>query len=97
MTTVLDRNVAVKVIGASGQISLGKEYAGKQVLIEEKEPGVWLVRTAVIIPENEMWLHGPQGSRDLQDAMEWAQQNPARESHLDDLVKKATHGNRRKR
>ncbi len=46
MTTVLDRNVAVKVIGASGQISLGKEYAGKQVLIEEKEPGVWLVRTA---------------------------------------------------
>jgi hypothetical protein len=33
----------VKVIGTNGQISLGKQFAGRQVLVEEREPGVWLV------------------------------------------------------
>ena len=30
----------VKMIGANGQISLGKKYAGRQVLVEEHAPGV---------------------------------------------------------
>jgi len=44
----------VKVIGANGQISLGKKYAGRQVLVEQSEPGVWIVRTATVIPEGEV-------------------------------------------
>ncbi|MGH8610437.1 MAG: DUF2080 family transposase-associated protein, partial [Gammaproteobacteria bacterium] len=30
----------VKTVGNSGQISLGKEYAGRTVLMDEIEPGV---------------------------------------------------------
>lgn len=37
-------HIRVKITGANGQISLGKRYAGRQVLIEEQEPGVWLAR-----------------------------------------------------
>ena len=40
----------VKVVGTNGQISLGKQYAGRHVLVEESEPGVWTVRTATVIP-----------------------------------------------
>lgn len=47
----------VKTVGASGQISLGKKYAGRTVLIEETEEGVWVVKTAQTIPDNELWLH----------------------------------------
>ena len=43
----------VKVIAANGQISLGKQFAGRQVLVEEHETGVWLIRTATVIPDNE--------------------------------------------
>ena len=43
----------VKVIGANGQISLGKQFAGRQVLVEEQETGVWLIRTAIVMPDNE--------------------------------------------
>lgn len=39
---------AVKVIGANGQISLGQHFAGRQVLVEEQETGVWLIRTATV-------------------------------------------------
>lgn len=74
---------SVKVVGANGQISLGKEYSGRQVLVEEREPGVWMVRTALVIPENEMWLHQPQVNQDLQRALTYAQNNPPKTT--DDL------------
>jgi hypothetical protein len=63
---------SVKIIGANGQISLGKQYAGRQVLIEEQEPGVWLVRTATVVPDNERWLHEPQSAADLKAALDWS-------------------------
>lgn len=63
---------AVKIVGANGQISLGKQFAGRQVLVEEREPGVWMVRTATVIPDNERWLHEPQAAADLQKALAWA-------------------------
>lgn len=79
----LEIKTSVKVIGANGQISLGKEFAGRQVLVEEREPGVWMVRTALVIPENEMWLHQPQMSQDLKRALAYAQSNPPQA--VDDL------------
>ena len=30
----------VKVVGANGQISLGKQYAGRQVLVENERTGM---------------------------------------------------------
>lgn len=76
----------VKVIGANGQISLGKQFAGRQVLVEEQETGVWLIRTATVIPDNERWLHGAQGASDLSRALEWSKQHPASDAQTDALL-----------
>ena len=92
----LGTKTSVKVVGSNGQISLGKEYAGRQVLVEEREPGVWLVRTARVVPENEAWLHEPKASEDLQRALQWAQRNPPKESDLDATLRKLEHGGRSK-
>jgi hypothetical protein len=81
-------STSVKVIGANGQISLGKQFAGRQVLVEEQEPGVWLVRTATVIPDNERWLHLPQSARDLNRALEWAQANRPGDADLDTTLEK---------
>lgn len=67
----------LKVIGANGQISLGKQFAGRQVLVEEQEPGVWLVRTATVIPDNERWLLQPATAHAIEEALNWAMENPA--------------------
>jgi len=88
----LDIKTSVKVVGSNGQISLGKEFAGRQVLIEEREPGVWLVRTALVIPENELWLHQPKANEDLQRALLWAQSNPPTEADPDAIIRKLEHG-----
>jgi hypothetical protein len=79
---------SVKVIGANGQISLGKQYAGRQVLVEEQETGVWLIRTATVIPDNERWLHQPQAAADLQNALSWAQANPPDDADVDSILGK---------
>jgi len=77
--------VGVKVIGANGQISLGKQFAGRQVLVEEHEPGVWLIRTATVIPDNERWLLQPRAANDLEKALAWAQANAPADSDVDQL------------
>lgn len=83
---------SVKVVGANGQISLGKQFAGRQVLVEEREPGVWMVRTATVIPDNERWLHEPQAAADLGSALVWAAANPATDNNTDALMKRLSDG-----
>ena len=78
----------VKVIGSNGQISLGKQFAGRQVLVYEEEPGVWLIRTATVIPDNERWLHQQAAASDLTKALSWAQSNPPADSDVDQLAAK---------
>ena len=84
--TTLAALPSVKVIGANGQISLGKQFAGRQVLVEEQEPGVWLVRTATVIPDNERWLHEPQAAADLARALDWAKANTPRDTDVDAVI-----------
>jgi hypothetical protein len=76
----------VKVVGANGQISLGKQFAGRQVLVEEKETGVWLIRTATVIPDNERWLHETQAASEMARALEWSKQHPASDVQTDALL-----------
>jgi hypothetical protein len=82
----------VKVVGSNGQISLGKQFAGRQVLIEEQEIGVWLIRTATVIPDNERWLHESHAAADLSHAMTWSKQNPATDSEIDAILVAAAQG-----
>ncbi len=79
----------VKVIGANGQISLGKQFAGRQVLVEEQEVGVWLIRTATVIPDNERWLHEPKSASDLTRAVAWSQKHPPTDAQTDTLLSTA--------
>ena len=80
--------VEIKTIGSSGQISLGKEYAGRTVMVEEIESGVWMVRTARVIPDNELWLHSPDVRENLDKALEWSAQSPRAEADLKSLARK---------
>ena len=86
----LAKGPSIKMIGANGQISIGKQFAGRQVLVEEQEPGVWLVRTASIIPDNEHWLHGLQAASDLTRALNWAKTTPPNDANTDSVMEQLT-------
>lgn len=92
MSATISHPVSVKIVGANGQISLGKQFAGRQVLVEEQEAGVWLVRTATVVPDNERWLHAAAPAADLRNALAWAAQNPPSEVALDKTLAHLAHG-----
>lgn len=86
--------MSIKTIGRSGQVSLGKKYAGRTVLIEEVEEGVWTLKLGEFIPDNERWLHEPDVKARLDRAMEWAANTPPADSDLDELEERLNRGSR---
>ena len=75
----------IKIIGSSGQISLGKKFAGRHVLVEEIESGVWIVKLGRFVPESEHWLFSDAVKDDLDEAINWAEQTPPQSSNLNEL------------
>jgi hypothetical protein len=74
--------VEIKTIGSSGQISLGKQHAGRIVTVEEIDAGIWLVKAARVIPESEVWLLEPRVRDALDRAIDWAEKHPPKASGL---------------
>jgi hypothetical protein len=67
---------SIKVIGNNGQLSLGKEFAGKTVLIEQVDPGTWVIKAGVFIPDSEKWLYKNGNLEKLERALKWAETHP---------------------
>jgi hypothetical protein len=80
--------VEVKTIGASGQISLGKENAGRMVTVEQVEEGVWIVKAGQFVPDNERWLHTPEMKGKLSRAIAWAGKTPPKDTDLNEMEKR---------
>lgn len=78
----------VKTVGKSGQIALGKQYAGKHVLVDQLEPGVWLLKLGDFIPANEQWLHRPEAKAKLDQAIAWAETHSPANTNLDELERR---------
>lgn len=79
---------SIKTIGSSGQISMGKEYAGRPVLIEEIEEGVWLIKTAKVIPDSEIWMHEEPVKSRINRAIKHAEKHKPEQTDLELLSAK---------
>src|SRR5574340_16382 len=78
----------IKVVGKSGQISLGKRYAGKTLELERLEDGTLLLRAVAMVPESQLWtLQEPDRSRIVR-GLDWAARTPPRGSDPDSLLKR---------
>ena len=75
----------IKTVGKSGQIALGKEYAGRSVLIDELEPGVWIIKLGQFIPDSERWLYEAQVQQEVAEAIAWAERHPPRPTDIEAL------------
>ena len=83
---------ALKTVGKSGQISVGKALAGMEFIMEELPGGDIMLKRAVVVPMNERWLHESAMKKKLARADEWMRQNPPRETNLGELGSKLTSG-----
>ena len=87
----------IKVVGKSGQISLGKRYAGKTLELQRLDDGSLLLRAVAMVPESQLWtLEEPHRSR-IQTGLAWAAQTAPRESDPDSLLRRKGKGRSRPR
>ncbi|MDR3390955.1 MAG: hypothetical protein P4L77_04390 [Sulfuriferula sp.] len=75
----------LKIVGKSGQISLGKALAGMGFVVETLPGGDILLKHSVVVPVNERWLHEPAMKAKLTRADEWMRNNPASETSLEEI------------
>lgn len=87
---VPDDGAEIKVVGKSGQISLGKRYAGKTLRLERHTDGSVLLTAVAMVPESQLWtLEEPHRAR-IERGLTWAAETPPRETDIDALLKRRT-------
>ena len=80
----------IKSVGKSGQISLGKRFAGKTFCVRHQPDGSLLLTAVAMVPERQLWtLREPDRGAIIQ-GMTWAASAPPAETDLDDLLAKAS-------
>jgi len=78
----------IKVVGKSGQISLGKSYAGKTLRLQLREDGSILITAVALVPESQLWtLAEPDRSR-ISRGLAWAAETAPAETDIDVLLKR---------
>ncbi|MHB1678606.1 MAG: hypothetical protein ACYCSS_13935 [Sulfuriferula sp.] len=75
----------LKIVGKSGQISVGKALAGMGFVMETLPGGDILLKHSVVVPVNDCWLYEPVMKGKLAQADDWMRDNPATESSLEEI------------
>ncbi len=80
--------ITLKQVGTSGQITLGKKYAGKTIqMVEDEREGKITLLLGRFIPEHEKWLHEEPMKSKLERAIRYMETHPPKETKLKDLKK----------
>ena len=66
----------LKMVGNSGQLSLGKKYAGRYFKVEHQPDGAVLLRPMTLVPSTEAWAHEPAMLDQLRSGEAWAKRTP---------------------
>lgn len=86
----------VKIIGINGQVSLGKEFAGKMVLIDQVDEGTWIIKSGEFVPDSEKWLYQSDHLSKLDKALKWAEKNKPTDN-FEKLASKVEHAKNKNR
>lgn len=80
----------IRTVGANGQISIGKKRAGVQMQVFEQDEDTIILKSVVVIPKNEMWLHRGDNLAKINKSIEWIESNPRRDN-FDEIIEKLDH------
>lgn len=89
--------IEIKTVGRSGQISLGKTYAGRLLRLERQADGGILLTPVAVVPESQLWTFNEPHRAAIERGMAWAAKNPPAETDLEALGQRALTPSRRRR
>ena len=87
----------IKVIGSNGQISLGKESAGKTALVDQPDRWTWVIKIGQFVPDSERWLYAnSEELTQLNSALHWAEKHEPVDN-FDTLIREFERGENKNR
>lgn len=87
--------IEIKVVGKSGQISLGKRYAGKTLRLERKDDGTLVLTAVAMVPESQLWTLAEPDRARIERGLAWAGATASKPTDLDGLIRKVPERSRR--
>lgn len=75
-------------VGNNGQISIGREFAGREVLIEKYGDGRVVISPGIFVPDHHETFFTPEAENKLDEFNEWSKQNPPSATGKNDLKAK---------
>jgi hypothetical protein len=78
-----------KTVGTSGQISLGKRYAGKTLRLDRFEDGRIVLTAVAMVPESQLWTLSEPAQARIERGLAWAAKNEPQETDLASLSEQA--------
>ena len=76
----------IKVVGKSGQISLGKRYAGKVLRLDRLEDGSVLLTAVAVVPESQLWTIAEPDRSAIARGLSWAATTPTQSTEIESLA-----------
>ncbi len=73
-------------VASNGQISIGKAWAGRQIVIEEVAEGVLHIRAGVFVPDFQKTFHTKAAKESLADFNEWEENKPSKAPKSSDIL-----------
>lgn len=78
----------IKVVGKSGQISLGKRYAGKALRLERRLDGSVVLTAVAVVPESQLWALAEPDRSAIARGLAWAATTEPQATEIESLVGK---------
>ena len=76
----------LKVVGKSGQISLGKRYAGKALRVQRRPDGSVVLTAVAMVPESQLWTLAEPDRSAIARGLAWAATTPPQATDIDRLA-----------
>ena len=78
----------IKVVGKSGQISLGKSYAGKTLRLQRRADGSILLTAVAVVPESQLWTLEEPHRTAIAEGLARIAKTPAVETDIDEFIER---------
>ena len=78
----------VLTVPSNGQISIGKQWAGREVMVEMVDENRMVITAGTFIPNDLATFYTKEAQAQLGDFNRWSQKTPARKTNLNQLRKR---------
>ncbi len=78
----------VLTVPPNGQISIGKQWAGREVMVEVVDDNRIVITSGAFIPADQATFYSKEANTTLEGFNQWSQKNPAKKTDLNQLRKR---------